>query len=88
MRELQRKLDHDNKLKEFFAVKSNHRVNVELEAREANRKQLQQEMADKQITNLQDIMSQIQVIFTSVSMNYNHNTIFVFCIASKCQNFE
>lgn len=62
MRELQRKLDHDIKLKEFFAIKSNHRVNAELEARETNRKQLQQEMADKQIADLQDIMSQIQVI--------------------------
>lgn len=61
MRELQRKLDHDIKLKEFFAIKGNHRVNAELEAREANRKQTQQEMADKQIADLQDIMSQIQV---------------------------
>lgn len=61
MRELQRKLDHDIKLKEFFAIKGNVRVNAELEAREANRKLLQQEMADKQLNDLQDIMKQIQV---------------------------
>lgn len=62
MRELQRKLDHDIKLKEFFAIKSNHRVNAELEAREALHKQQQQEMADKQLSDLQDVMAQIQVI--------------------------
>lgn len=61
MRELQRKLDHDIKLKEFFAVKSNHRVNAELEAREALHKQQQQELADKQLNDLQDVMAQIQV---------------------------
>lgn len=61
MRELQRKLEHDIKLKEFFAIKGNTRVNAELEAREANRKQLQQEMADKQLTDLQDIIKKIQV---------------------------
>lgn len=61
MRELQRKLDHDIKLKEFFAIKGNHRVNAELEAREAYRKQHQQEIADKQLNDLQGIMSEIQV---------------------------
>lgn len=61
MRELQRKLEHDIKLKEFFAVKGNQRVNAELEAREANRKLQQQELSDKQLADLQDIMKQIQV---------------------------
>lgn len=61
MRELQRKLDHDIKLKEFFAIKGNVRVNAELEAREADRKRLQQELADKQLADLQDIMKEIQV---------------------------
>lgn len=64
MRELQRKLDHDIKLKEFFAIKGNLRVNAELEARECDRKQLQQELADKQLADLQDIMKQIQVCFS------------------------
>lgn len=61
MRELQRKLDHDLKLKDFFAIKGNSRVNVELEERESNRKQLQQELADKQLTDLQNIMKEMQV---------------------------
>lgn len=64
MRELQRKLDHDIKLKEFFAIKGNLRVNAELEARECDRKHLQQELADKQLADLQDIMKQIQVCFS------------------------
>lgn len=68
MRELQRKLDHDIKLKEFFAIKGNLRVNAELEAREANRKLLQQEMADKQLNDLQDTMKQIQVKFHCISI--------------------
>lgn len=71
MRELQRKLEHDIKLKEFFAIKGNTRVNAELEAREENRKQLQQEMADRHLTNLQDIIKKIQVspvhIYRSIS---------------------
>lgn len=61
MRELQRKLDHDLKLKDFFAIKGNVRVNAELEERESNRKQLQQELADKQLTDLQNIMKEMQV---------------------------
>lgn len=63
MRELQRKLDHDIKLKDFFAIKGNVRVNAELEAREVNRKQLQQELADKQLADLQNIMREVQVMF-------------------------
>lgn len=64
MRELQRKLDHDIKLKEFFAIKGNLRVNADLEAREADRKQWQQELADKQLADLQNIMKQMQVRIT------------------------
>lgn len=71
MRELQRKLDHDIKLKEFFAIKGNVRVNAELEAREANRKLLQQELADKQLNDLQDIMRQIQVNSKVHASNWN-----------------
>lgn len=71
MRELQRKLDHDIKLKDFFAIKGNLRVNAELEAREADRKQLQQELADKQLADLQDIMKQIQVnVFSSSVLSF------------------
>lgn len=69
MRELQRKLDHDIKLKDFFAIKGNVRINAELEAREANRKQMQQELADKQLTDLQNIMKEIQVLFCHNLLN-------------------
>lgn len=72
MRELQRKLDHDIRLKDFFAIKSNVRINAELEALEADRKQLQQEMADKQLTDLQDIIKQIQVYL------YWHFTVYIY----------
>lgn len=61
MRELQRKLDHDMKLKDFFAIKGNHRVNAELEAIEAERNKMQQEQADKHLSDLQNIIQQIQV---------------------------
>lgn len=61
MRELQRKLDHDSKLQEFFAIKGNHRVNVDLEMRELNRKQLLQDQADQECQNLQNILDNICV---------------------------
>lgn len=81
MRELQRKLDHDIKLKDFFAIKGNVRVNAELEAREANRKQLQQELADKQLSDLQNIMKEIQVfnwlLLLLLFQNRFHNLLFI-----------
>lgn len=61
IRELQRKLDHDAKLHEFFAIKGNRRVNAELEAREADRRLKQQEHADEHLKDLHFIMHQIQV---------------------------
>lgn len=61
MRELQRKLDHDTKLQEFFAIKGNHRVNVDLEMREMNRKQMLQDQSDKENQDLQSILDNICV---------------------------
>ena len=61
MRELQLKLDHDAKLQQFFAIKGNRRVNVEMEIREANRKQMQQEAVEKQVQDLQSILDNIKV---------------------------
>lgn len=85
MRELQRKLDHDIKLKDFFAIKGNVRVNAELEAREADRKQLQQELADKQLADLQNIMKEIQVRrFLFVSFSPCHY-IYLFCYDQKME---
>lgn len=61
MRELQRKLDHDSKLQDFFAIKGNHRVNADLELREMNRKQMLQDQADKENQDLQSIVENIKV---------------------------
>lgn len=61
MRELQRQLDHDAKLQQFFAIKGNRRINAELEIRESNRRLVQQEQADQQLHDLQSILDQIQV---------------------------
>lgn len=73
MRELQRKFDHDMKLKQFYTFKSSERVNTELEAREANRKQTQQELSNRHITNMQNIMSQIQVGLKLYPMATEHS---------------
>lgn len=82
MRELQRKFDHDMKLKQFYAFKSSQRVNVELEAREANRKQAQQELSDRHLADMQNIMSQIQVelkLFPMADVNSTYKLeIFIF----------
>lgn len=61
MREMQRKLDHDAKLQEFFSVKGNRRVNMELEMREANRKLMQQEQVERQLNDLESILDDIKV---------------------------
>lgn len=65
MRELQRKLDHDAKLQQFFAIKGNRRVNAELEIRETNRRLVQQDQTDQQVHDLQNILDQIQVMRAS-----------------------
>lgn len=75
MREIQRKLDHDAKLQQFFAIKGNRRVNAELEIREANRKLVEQEQADKQLEDLQSILDQIQVCFISIYLCFLSQTI-------------
>lgn len=58
---MQRKLDHDAKLQEFFSVKGNRRVNMELEMREANRKLMQQEQVERQLNDLESILDDIKV---------------------------
>lgn len=73
MRELQRKLDHDTKLQEFFSIKGNHRVNVDLEMREMNRKQMLQDHADKENQDLQSILDNICV--SELFVFFNHHWI-------------
>lgn len=61
MRELQRKLDHDAKLQQFFGIKGQRRTNADLEIREANKKIQIQEQLEQQITNYQNILDNIKV---------------------------
>lgn len=66
---MQRKLDHDAKLQEFFGVKGNRRVNVDLEMREANRKLMQQEQVERQLNDLESILDDIKVSGVGLSMS-------------------
>lgn len=61
IREMQRKLDHDVKLQDFFAIKGHRRINAELVTREADRQQRQQELFEEHRSHLQLIMDHIQV---------------------------
>lgn len=63
MRELQRKLDHDAKLQQFFGIKGQRRTNADLEIREANKKVQIQEQLEQQINNYQNILDNIKVIW-------------------------
>ncbi|XP_026277635.1 outer dynein arm-docking complex subunit 1 isoform X1 [Frankliniella occidentalis] len=60
MRELQRRFDHDTKLQEFLAVKGQHRVLVDLEAKEALKKKQQREATERLIQQYQAILEQIK----------------------------
>ncbi|XP_037050010.1 coiled-coil domain-containing protein 63 isoform X2 [Bradysia coprophila] len=62
MRELQRKLDHDAKLQQFFGIKGQRRTNVDLEIREANKKVQVQEQLEHQINNYQNILDNIKTL--------------------------
>ncbi|KAJ6635259.1 Coiled-coil domain-containing protein 63 [Pseudolycoriella hygida] len=62
MRELQRKLDHDAKLQQFFGIKGQRRTNVDLEIREANKKVQVQEQLEQQINNYQNILDNIKTL--------------------------
>lgn len=62
MREMQRKLDHDAKLQQFFSIKGNRRSNADLEIREANKKLQLKDQLQKQIEDYQKILDNIMVI--------------------------
>lgn len=61
MRELQRKLDHDEKLQHFFSVKGQRRANSALESRETRKKFLQQNQLEKRIENYWSLLDNIKV---------------------------
>lgn len=60
MREIQRKLEHDSKLHEFYDIKGHRRVNVELEQREANKKAQQKDDYEKQLADYKRIIEEIK----------------------------
>lgn len=60
MREIQRKLEHDSKLHEFYDVKGHRRVNFELEQREANKKAQQKDDYEKQLADYKRIIEEIK----------------------------
>lgn len=61
MRELQRKLDHDAKLQQFFSIKGHRRQNADLEIREAQKKIQLQEHFQKQIDDYQKLLDNMMV---------------------------
>ncbi|XP_047103466.1 coiled-coil domain-containing protein 63 [Schistocerca piceifrons] len=60
MRELHRRLDYDTKLQDFLAVKAQRRVMADLEAREAQKKQMQREATEKMIESYHSILQKIK----------------------------
>ncbi|XP_055696619.1 coiled-coil domain-containing protein 63 [Lutzomyia longipalpis] len=64
MRELQRKLDHDAKLHQFLGIKGQHRVNTELDMREANKKRQLQEQLENQLEEYNTILNRIRAFST------------------------
>ncbi|KAL5292010.1 CCDC63.2 family protein [Megaselia abdita] len=60
MREIQRKLEHDSKLHEFYDIKGHRRVNFELEQREANKKAQQKYDNEKQLAEYTRIIEEIK----------------------------
>lgn len=62
MRELQRKLDHDAKLQQFFGIKGYQRQNADLEIREAQKKQQLHEHYQGQIDDYQNLLNNMMVI--------------------------
>lgn len=61
MKELQRQLDHDYKLQEFFGVKSQKRIMRDLELKEARKKELEEENMEKELQLYEDTLKKIQV---------------------------
>lgn len=61
IRELQRKLDHDAKLQQFYSVKGHQRQNADLDIRESQKKVLLIEHFQKQIDSYQKLLDNISV---------------------------
>lgn len=81
MRELQRKLDHDAKLQQFFEIKGQLRTNADLEIRETNKKLQIQKQLENLLEDYDRILDSIQVC-VNFFFQYFHlsNPKYVLCI--------
>ncbi|KAJ3651791.1 hypothetical protein Zmor_017804 [Zophobas morio] len=60
MREMQRQLDHDGKLREFLTIKGQKRVMRDLEEKEMRKKEQEKEELEKQIKIFQETLDKIK----------------------------
>lgn len=61
MRELQRQIDHDNKLQGFLGTKGQKRVMKDLEEKELKKREVEQENLEKEVEKQQRMLKEIQV---------------------------
>lgn len=59
---MQRRLEHDIKLQEFFDIKGQKRYNPELEQREEDKRMQNKEDCERQLAEYKDVIEKIQVI--------------------------
>ncbi|XP_055856833.1 coiled-coil domain-containing protein 63 [Episyrphus balteatus] len=69
MREMQRRLEHDAKLQQFFDVKGQRRSNPELEQREFDKKQQQKEDFEQQLSEYNGIIQEIKRLYQEEDTN-------------------
>lgn len=68
MRELQRQIDHDNKLQVFLGTKGQKRVMKDLEEMELKKRELEQDNIEKEVAKQQRMLREIQVEMVFVSL--------------------
>lgn len=69
MRELQRRLDHDAKLQQFFTCKGNRRQNAELERRAVAKVQLERQAVQQQIDEYETLLARIHDLTGELQMD-------------------
>lgn len=62
MKEIQRRLDYDQKLREFFGIKSRKRVMRDMELKEARKREMEEENMEKQLQLYEETLKEIQKI--------------------------
>lgn len=68
MREMQRRLDHDAKLQQFYTCKGNRRQNAELAQREAQKILQEQQSVQQQIDDYELLLTHIQTLSGEVQV--------------------